>query len=123
MLEQPKMTQNEAEEYYRLVQEIALYQQWLEENTREAAQWAENAEVVAALSDYRLTLKTNLTALERRCERFENWLAGVSDPQMREWLYLRCVDGMRWVDMGVELGLKPETIRRAVYRFFEKEAA
>lgn len=123
MSEQPKMTQYEAQQYYLLLYEIDLYHERLEQNAREAARWAENAEMVAALSEYRQTLKTSLAACERQCERFENWLADVPDPQIQHWIYLRCVEGMSWVDMGAELGLKAETIRRAVARYFEREAA
>lgn len=123
MPENTKMTLIEAEQYCWLVSEIALCQQWLEATACEAAQWAENAEVTAALSEYRQTLQANISALERQCERFENWLSGVSDPQIQHWIYLRCVDGLRWTDIGLETGMKPATVRKALHRFFEREAA
>lgn len=117
------MTKDEAEQYHWLVREITLCQQRIKALDAEAEQWSDTPEVVAALSENRTVIEAHIKKCEEHCERFEAWLAAVSDPQLQSWLYARCVEGMSWVQIAAEANMKSDTIRTAIYRFFAREAA
>lgn len=117
------MTKDEAEQYHLLIREIAMCQQSLEELEAETAAYAKNSELIAVLSDTRSIIEARIMRCTDQCERFEAWLAAVSDPQLQSWLYARCVGGMSWVQIAAEANMKCDTVRKAVYRYFAKEAA
>ena len=117
------MTKDEAEQYHWLIQEIASCRQRIKGIEAEAEQWADYPNIVNALSENRAVLEEQLEHCEAQCERFEAWITTVSDPQIQSWLYLRCVDGLSWVQIAAEAHMKSDTVRTAVYRFFAKGAA
>lgn len=61
-----------------------------------------------------------LRKLQIERERFEKFLQGVDDPEARLILRLRCVNNLKWEQIGEEIGMDRRTASRKFYGFFEK---
>ena len=82
------MTREEAEQYHWLVSEMAMCKQSLTAIEADEKQWERSPSTLKVLIEKRIRM------CQEQCERFEIWLAGVSDPQVKEWLYARCVENL-----------------------------
>lgn len=60
-----------------------------------------------------------LRRLQRERRKFEEFLDTVEDAEMRLILRLRCINNMRWEDIGAELHMDRRTASRKFYRFFK----
>lgn len=118
------MTREEAEQYHWLVSEIAMCKRSLIAIEADEKQWKHSPSTLKELAETRSLLEKRIKKCQEKCERFEMWLAGVSDPQVQEWLYARCVEGLSWTQIAIQDGhMSVDAIRRRVGRYFEKEAA
>lgn len=117
------MTYEEATDYQWLVKEIALLQQQLSELDSQYHPIAEaSPKVRNAYNEIWHTLDARMKACIAQCERIENWIAGVQDPILQNYMYLRFIEGCSWVEIGLQLNRKPDTVRQTVQRYFKKEA-
>ncbi len=117
------MTYEEAIEYKWLVREIAQIQSALSELEAQYKVIAEsNPKTRREYNEVWRTLDTRMKACVAKCECFERWVSEVEDPIIRDYLYLRFVEGRTWVEIGIQYNRKQETVRMTVSRFFEKEA-
>lgn len=117
------MTREEAEQYHWLVSEIAMCKQSLTAIEADEKQWERSPSTLKVLAETRRLIEKRIRMCQEQCERFEIWLAGVSDPQVKEWLYARCVENLSWVQIAVQDShMSTDAIRRRVSRYFEKEA-
>lgn len=117
------MTYEEASEYKWLVKEIALLQQQLSDlDSQYHPIAAASPKVRSAYNEIWHTLDARMKACISECERIENWIAGVQDPILQNYMYLRFVEGRTWVEIGIQLNLKPATVRQTVQRYLKKEA-
>lgn len=64
-------------------------------------------------------LRYSLRKLQEERKKFEEFLASVEDAEMRLILRLRCVNNMRWEEIGSSLGMDRRTASRKFYHFFK----
>lgn len=60
-----------------------------------------------------------LRKLQYERKKFEQFLNTVDDAEMRLILRLRCINNMRWEDIGEEIGTSRTTVSRKFYRYFK----
>ena len=61
-----------------------------------------------------------LRKLQRERRKFEEFLDTVEDAEMRLILRLRCINNMRWEDIGEEIGCERTTASKRFYKFFKE---
>ena len=61
-----------------------------------------------------------LRRLQRERKKFEEFLDTVEDAEMRLILRLRCINNMRWEDIGEEIGCERTTASKRFYKFFKE---
>lgn len=59
-----------------------------------------------------------LNALQNKLLKFEQFLAGIDDTEMRLILRLRCVNNMSWQEIGDSIGMDRTTASRKFNKFF-----
>lgn len=57
-----------------------------------------------------------------RCREFEVWLAAIPDKDLREIMALRYVAGLSFVQIGERVHKNPDTVKKAVYRYFNRNS-
>lgn len=67
-------------------------------------------------------INRQITSHTAKCEQFERWLATVPDRLIQTYMYMRFVDGLTWAQIGRKMHCKGPTARKAVQRYFDKEA-
>lgn len=65
-------------------------------------------------------LNYSLRKLQYERRKIEEFLDTVGDAETRLILRLRCVNNMKWEDIGDEIGADRRTVSRKFYKFFEK---
>ena len=61
-----------------------------------------------------------LRKLQYERRRIEEFLNTVEDAETRLIIRLRCVNNMKWEDIGEEINADRRTVSRKFYKFFEK---
>ena len=64
-------------------------------------------------------LRYSLRKMQEERKRFEQFLKTVDDAEMRLILRLRCVNNMRWEDIGAAVGAERTTVSKKFYKFFK----
>lgn len=57
-----------------------------------------------------------------RCREFEAWLAAIPDKGLQETMVLRYVAGLSFVQIGERVHKNPDTVKKAVYRYFNRNS-
>lgn len=65
------------------------------------------------------TLEYSLRKLQEERKKFEEFLKTVDDKEIRLILRFRCVNNMRWEDIGAAVGMDRRTASRKFYHFFK----
>ena len=65
-------------------------------------------------------LKYTLEKLQEERRKFEEFLNGVEDPELRLILRLRCVNNLTWHEIGEQLGMDRRTASRKFFGYFER---
>ncbi len=65
-------------------------------------------------------LNYSLRKLQYERRKIEKFLDTVGDAETRLILRLRCVNNMKWEDIGAEIGADRRTVSRKFYKFFEE---
>ena len=65
-------------------------------------------------------LKYSLEKLQEERRKFEEFLDGVEDPELRLILRLRCVNNLSWHEIGEQLGMDRRTASRKFFGYFER---
>lgn len=65
-------------------------------------------------------LNYSLRKLQYERRKIEEFLGTVKDAETRLIIRLRCVNNMKWEDIGDEIGADRRTVSRKFYNFFSK---
>ena len=70
---------------------------------------------------YRLDrlLDLRLRQLQQKIYEFEVFLGTVQDPELRLILRLRCVNNLKWEEIGEEIGYERTTVSKKFHAFFK----
>lgn len=61
----------------------------------------------------------SLRSLQYELRRFHCFLETIKDPEIRSIIRMRCVNNMKWEEIGEELNMDRRTASRKFYQFFE----
>ncbi len=64
-------------------------------------------------------MQYSLRKLQEERKEFEEFLKSVDDAEMRLILRLRCINNMRWEEIGEEIGVHRTTVSKKFYSFFK----
>lgn len=64
-------------------------------------------------------LRYSLRKLQEERKRFENFLYSVEDAELRLILRLRCINNMRWEDIGQAVDMERTTVSKKFYKYFK----
>jgi len=64
-------------------------------------------------------LSYNLKKLQEERRRMEEFLEGIEDHELRVILRLRCVNNMKWDEIGFEMNMDRRTVSRRFYGYFK----
>ena len=108
------MTLKELSQLYYLNREIEMDRQCLEElrSKAESPQSLALEAIIKAKQDQRIH--------ER--DRLERFISGIDDGLTRQIFTMRCAGGLSWAETAAKVGggNKPNSVRRHIYRAFEK---
>ncbi len=115
------MTHKHAKEYVWLVRELDLDRRRLASVERELTEWADTPKAIKDLNEIATVIQGQIDAITRQCEEFEAWIETIPDTQLQQYIFLRYVACKSYTDIGAQLGKSAAAVRKAVFRFFEKE--
>lgn len=75
--------------------------------------YAENKKTIEDMLNY------SLRKLQIKRAKIEEFLSQVEDAETRLIMRLRCINNMRWEDIGEELGMSRTTVSRKFYNYFQ----
>ena len=61
----------------------------------------------------------SLRSLQYELRKFNTFLDTVEDPEIRSIIRMRCVNNMKWDQIGAEIGMDRRTASRKFYGFFK----
>ena len=64
-------------------------------------------------------LEYSLQKLQKERKKVEVFLREIEDAEIRAIIRFRCVNNMKWEDVGFELGLERTTVSKKFYKFFK----
>ena len=67
-------------------------------------------------------LDKQLKLCSAQCEEFERWYAAIPDRYIQACVGMHYIDGVSWSKVGTAMGRKGSAVRKAVERYFKKEA-
>lgn len=101
--------------------ELSQIRQQLEENQETKGAYTLTGEETEHLQQVQEILKNKIRERWEERLRLENWLDEIPDSLVRQAVRLRYVEGLRWQQVAIRLGLENEsTARIMVARFLRK---
>ena len=101
--------------------ELTQIRQQLEENQETKGAYTLTGEETEHLQQVQEILKNKIRERWEERLRLENWLDEIPDSLVRQAVRLRYVEGLRWQQVAIRLGLESEsTARIMVSRFLRK---
>lgn len=101
--------------------ELSQIRQQLEENQETKGAYTLTGEETEHLEKVQEILKNKIRERWEERLRLENWLDEIPDSLVRQAVRLRYVEGLRWQQVAIRLGLESEsTARIMVSRFLRK---
>ena len=61
----------------------------------------------------------SLRKLQEERKQFEDFLHSVEDAELRLILRLRCINNMRWEEIGQAVGMERTTVSKKFYKYFK----
>lgn len=117
------MTYQEAMEYRRMREELSILRDQL--TTLDSMYYIIDGagKRLKRLSNEEWSaINRKIISYTAQCEQFERWLASVPDRLIQTYMYMRFVDGLTWAQIGRKMHCKGPTARKAVQRYFDREA-
>lgn len=124
-----KMTEQRLKNFKNLNREILTLDLELSEIQREITENQQTKGVYSLTDDQTRELIQLREILQRKIRQrweerlaLENWIERIADSQIRQAIRLRYIEGLRWQQVALRLGLKNEgTARIMVSRFLQKD--
>lgn len=117
------MTYQDAMEYRRMQEELPVLRDQL--STLDSLYYnidGAGKQIRQLANEEWRTTENRIKMYTAQCEQFERWLTAVPDRLIQTYMYMRFVDGLTWVQIGKQMHCKGPTARKAVQRYFDKEA-